>query len=137
MFHLRSIRPWFPLAAVCGLLCGLLCSPTPAGPIFDVTKMGHLSVKADGSTDVTDRLQLIIQRCPDGGTVYFPAGTYLISSSLNLSTACSMLGEKGRSVISTRPVDKRGFFVFVTRKSLKGLSFQSLVFEGGGIFLES
>ncbi|HKX31807.1 MAG TPA: glycosyl hydrolase family 28-related protein [Blastocatellia bacterium] len=111
--------------------------PTPAGPVFNVTQMGSLSVKPNDPSDSTDKLQAIIRQCPDGGTVYFPAGTYLITKSLDLTTACSMLGEKGRSIISTQPVDQRRFFVFVTRKNMQGLSFQRLVFEGGGIFLES
>ncbi|HKX26959.1 MAG TPA: glycosyl hydrolase family 28-related protein, partial [Blastocatellia bacterium] len=141
--RLHSTRPLIRLMMAVGLICSLVPgSPNRAAskrqsPIFKVTEMGHLSVKPDDPADSTDKLQAIIRRCSDGGTVYFPAGTYLISRSLEVSTACSMLGEKGRSVISTRPVDRRGFFVFVTQKSLTGISFQNLVFEGGGIFLES
>ena len=103
---------------------------------IDVTKMGSLSVKPDGSVDVTNKLQAIIQRCPDGGAVYFPPGVYPITKSLDVSTNCSMLGARGRSVISTRPVEKRGFFVFVNRKKMKKITFQGLVFEGGGVFFE-
>ncbi|HKX32957.1 MAG TPA: glycosyl hydrolase family 28-related protein, partial [Blastocatellia bacterium] len=110
--------------------------PAP-GDVLDVTNMGSLSVRPDDSADDTDNLQAIIEQCPDGGTVYFPAGTYLVSRSLDLKTSCSMLGERGRSILSTHPVEKRGFFVFVTRRSMDGISFQGLVFEGGGIFLES
>lgn len=119
-----------------GILFNSAKSSTPP-QVIDVTKVGNLSVRPNDPADVADKLQAIIKRCPDGGTVYFPPGTYIITKSLDISTTCSMLGEKGKSVISTRPVEKRGFFVFVTRKKMRGISFRRLVFEGGGIFLES
>jgi hypothetical protein len=129
--------------ATLGVFLSLSClAITPQGSgttqsnIIDVTKMGNLSVRPDGSADVTNKLQAIIQRCPDGGAVYFPPGVYPITKSLDISTNCSMLGVRGKSVISTRPVEKRGFYVFAARKKMKKISFRGLVFEGGGIFFE-
>jgi hypothetical protein len=137
MINARSFT--VPVMTLC-----LFCMATALGGggtaqsnVLDVTNMGVHSVRTDGSVDVTGKLQAIIQRCPDGGAVYFPPGVYPITKSLDISTNCSMLGARGKSVISTRPVNNRGFFVFVTRKRMKKISFRGLVFEGGGIFLES
>lgn len=43
--------------------------------------------KGDGSTDDTDAIQAAIDSLPDGGgTVYFPAGTYMISRIITVGT---------------------------------------------------
>ena len=137
MINARSFTA--PFVAL-GLFCMAITHEgggTAQNNVLDVTRMGKYSVKTDGSVDVTTKLQAIIQRCPDGGAVYFPPGVYPITESLDIPTNCSMLGERGKSVISTRPVEKRGFYAFVARKPVKKISFRGLVFEGGGICLQS
>src|SRR5262245_14565627 len=83
-----------PFAILC-LFCLTIAQGggTTQSNILDVTRMGRYSVRPDGSVDVTQKLQAIIERCPDGGAVYFPPGVYPITKSLDITTNCSMLGE--------------------------------------------
>lgn len=48
------------------------------GTVYDVTDYG---VVGDGATDDTEAINNVIAAAPEGSTVYFPDGTYLVSAS--------------------------------------------------------
>jgi len=52
----------------------------------------------DGSTDDTAAIQAAITATP-GGTVYFPAGTYIISAKIVANPAVSLLGNGSNSIV--------------------------------------
>jgi hypothetical protein len=57
---------------------------------YNVKKDG--TVKGDGTTDDTSALNTIIAAAPVGSTVYFPAGTYLVSAPIVYKSGCQYLG---------------------------------------------
>jgi hypothetical protein len=57
-------------------------SSTKIDTKYDVTSYG---AKGDGVMDDTSAIQRAITDLPAGGILYFPAGTYLVSSTLDLS----------------------------------------------------
>lgn len=66
-------------------------------PPIDVSSYG---AKGDGLTDDAEAIQRAIDARPAGGTITFPAGTYVISSPLHLTSNLSLVGSEGRSIIS-------------------------------------
>ena len=65
-------------------------------------KLQPYNATGNGSTDDTTAIQAALTAVPSGGgTVYFPAGTYIISSPLNLKSNTLVLGEGAASVLTT------------------------------------
>lgn len=58
-----------------------LYNPVPLATYTNVKDAAYRA-KGDGSTDDTSAIQAAINACSSGGTVFFPTGTYMISSSL-------------------------------------------------------
>lgn len=68
---------------------------------FNVMDYG---AKGDGTTDDTTAIQATMTAAANGGSVYFPAGTYIVSSTIILpANNCNIYGvNKGKSVISSK-----------------------------------
>lgn len=81
-----------------------------ANPLYNVRSMGALG---NGTSDDTAIIQTAIDACTaaGGGTVYFPAGTYLLKTWLLLKSNVRLLGEGASSVLyndkTNATVDKR------------------------------
>ncbi|MEK7637980.1 MAG: glycosyl hydrolase family 28-related protein, partial [Patescibacteria group bacterium] len=60
------------------------------GPYADVRAYG---AKGDGATDDTSAIQAAINSQTTGGEVYFPVGTYKITSTLNLRKSTRLIGQ--------------------------------------------
>jgi hypothetical protein len=70
----------------------------PVDPVISVKEYG---AKGDGSTDDTTAIQTAVTAIGTrgGGTLYFPKGTYLISSTISLVSKIRILGESKSSTI--------------------------------------
>src|SRR5947208_14541849 len=67
-----------------------------SGAVLNVKEFGAVG---DGVTDSTAAIQAAIAAIADGGTLYFPTGTYRVSSTIDLSSkqAVTVLGDSVRS----------------------------------------
>lgn len=84
-------------ATMTGTLTGPAFAPT-GRPWFDVKAYG---ATGDGATDDLTAIQSAVSAAvaAGGGTVYFPSGTYLVSSLITLSSDITLLGVPGSSHI--------------------------------------
>lgn len=58
----------------------------------------------DGSaTDDTSELQAAIDKVPEGGALYIPAGNYLVSSTLTINKSMSIFGDGNKTAIYYAP----------------------------------
>jgi hypothetical protein len=117
-----------------------------SGLFFNV-KASTYGAKGDGATDDTSAIQAAIDAANafPGGTVYFPGGTYRITTALNLKDRVSIQGASARSVSigidhasnnaisvaagTTQPIFIRG----VTILPLQSNSGKMLVVESGTV----
>lgn len=68
--------------------------------VCDLVSVKDFGAVGDGVADDTTEIQAAIDALPaGGGTVFFPAGTYLISTALAPSDGCRLLGVDTGSVI--------------------------------------
>jgi hypothetical protein len=70
----------------------------------------------NGIADDTAAIQLAIDYCisQNGRTLFFPQGTYIISSTINITDACELLGENLSSIIQTSASFSNGDAFYVT-----------------------
>ena len=109
--------------------------------MFDVTDYG---ATGNGTTDDTSAIQLAITAAQtaagssDGATVYFPAGKYLVTSTLTVAVhRVHILGESGKYVsqILFNPATAAGCFKFQNSTSsaiLYQSSIRGFTFVGAG-----
>jgi len=80
-----------------------LCVPVMAGPAGKAFNVADFGAKPDGETLCTEAIQDAVDQCAKngGGTVYFPAGTWLTGTiylkshvTLWLDSGCVLLGSK-------------------------------------------
>lgn len=120
---------------------GEIINSTFSGPwvpshSIDVTKYG---VVGDGVTDVTAALQKLIHDSPDGSLFYFPAGTYLVSKTIDFSslTLFGMLGDvtSGGDPASTIKSNVPGLTMISYVGDIRSLQVKNMAFAGppGGI----
>lgn len=69
--------------------------------------------KGDGTTDDTTAIQAVINGLPAaGGVVYFPAGTYKLSSALTVGTAVTLIGDGAlTSILHQTSTTSNGIFL--------------------------
>lgn len=100
----------------------MTCVGLHATPI-SVKRFG---AKGDAQTDDTKAIQQAIKAAGNGGTVAFPAGTYRISSALNLSKPIRLQGTDS-PVLTTSNAN------YVLEISANNIIITGLIFNGGGI----
>jgi hypothetical protein len=95
--------------------------------VFNVRELG---AKGDGKVDDTTAIQRAINAAPDGSTIYFPAGTYLVSDlQVNKRTGLSFTGEERKSVIR----QKTGAPRIATFTGCRDIVITKLAFDANGI----
>ncbi|MDO4847919.1 MAG: glycosyl hydrolase family 28-related protein [Clostridiaceae bacterium] len=96
----------------------------------------NINVVADGVSDDTAALQFCIDRAKDGGTVYFPDGTYLVSAALIFySNQTLKFDENARIRRSDKSVPlTRYLLASYSEKEWSGYSGTHNVVISGGIF---
>ena len=77
--------------------------------------------KGDGVTDDTQSLINAIEHIKlKGGTIYFPIGTYLISSKIKLYSNITLLGETNNTILKANS-DNYGFIIFGNNVEINNL----------------
>lgn len=99
-----------------------------AQTIIDVR---HFGAKGDGIADDTSEIQSAIDAAfaVGGGTVMFPAGTYNVSSTIELKTGCNMVGAGRASTIR----DSVGNRAIVDIHDATDILVADLAFTGSGV----
>jgi hypothetical protein len=77
---------------------------TVQGKLRDTVSVKDFGAVGDGVADDTAEIQAAVNSLGNGGDVYFPAGTYLISATITLSGAnTALVFAKGAKLIYTSP----------------------------------
>ena len=111
--------------------------PTP-----DQTQIGTATnartsggLKSDGVTENTATLQALLNSLPEGGSVYFPAGTYRISGPIRITKPVTLFGESG-TVFDCQGATQNVFTLTTTGSkspNLSGITINGLILEGPGV----
>lgn len=113
----------------------ILNGASVAGTFLNVTDYGAV---ADGTTDNSAAIQSAIDAAGNGGTVFFPAGTYRIKAHLNLKSGVTLLGDSQVSTkILQKDSDAHTSSTDVHHVTIKNLTFTGPgmnASNGGGIF---
>jgi len=93
----------------------------------------QFGAKGDGSTDDTGAIQNAINAAntAGGGPVYFPAGTYKISSALTLYNNITLAGD-GRAVTIIKQVTTTAHGLYWTGQNLQYVTVRDLQIQGPG-----
>ncbi|MFH1186992.1 MAG: glycosyl hydrolase family 28-related protein, partial [Candidatus Levyibacteriota bacterium] len=91
-------------------------------PVLNVKDFG---AKGDGSTDDTNIIRSIISTASKGTTVYFPSGTYVIRSTINLKSDVSLQGDGTSQTILTMPAQSSQTFI-MSGTSLSNVSISDM-----------
>ena len=73
--------------------------PAGSSPAGSYTNVRDFGAQGDGTSDDTRAIQAAIAAAPPGGTVWFPAGTYLVSKTLVLRRGSTYRGSNPESSI--------------------------------------
>jgi len=104
------------------LATGSTTARTLANRFADVVNVKDFGAVGDGVADDTVAIQAAINSIGSkGGLVYFPAGTYLVSSTITISKDKTYLQGQGNNSIITRNTDYGNTFVF-TGNTTTGLN---------------
>ena len=112
VFNIRVIRVL--VAVVILLLAGLSAASTSTF-VYDVRAFG---AKGDGKTLDTRAINKAIEAAAaaGGGTVNFPAGTYL-SVSIRLRSNITLQLDQGATILAANPVPGKSHTIFLSRMS--------------------
>jgi polygalacturonase len=98
-----------------------------AGKIVNVAAFG---ARGDGVKDDTAAIQAAINAASAGSTIYFPAGTYLVSGLiLERRSGLSLAGEGHQSIIQ----QKAGGSRLLTCNACRDIAIEKLTFDANGI----
>jgi len=119
-----------PAEAVPLNLLGLPASG-PGAPI-NVLQYGAVG---DGIADDTAAIAAAIAACPSGGTVYFPTGTYKITSGFSITQPINILGAGAStsfsgSVLSCSSLGSNSIFKVTTTVFTPGFTFKNFSVQG-------
>lgn len=96
-------------------------------PYFNVQDYG---ATGDGVHDDTTNIQsAIVAAAIIGGTVFFPSGTYLITTALTMYTAVSLLGVGSEATIITQSSTAQGALVGT---DIASVTISGILFDGPG-----
>lgn len=108
------------------------------GNILNVKTYGALG---DGTTNDTAAIQAALTALSSGGSLFFPAGTYIISASLVPNNGTEMLGEGGGStVIATAigsVINAAVGHGFIQATDLQNFKIRGIKFNGRGTWTAS
>ena len=107
------------------LILALLSSPTAYGQSVSVMNFG---AKGDGVTDDTAALQNAITST-GSGTLNFPAGTYVVSATLNLLSNVTYSSSSGARLITSN----RAPILALPWANASDITISGLTFDGGGV----
>lgn len=95
--------------------------------LYNVKELG---AKGDGVSDDTAAIQRVINAAPDGATIYFPVGTYVVANlQVKNRTGLSFMGEERTSVIKQRSGASR----IATFTGVRDIVITKLAFDANGI----
>ena len=101
---------------------------TPAKPtaVFSVANYG---TKADGTTNDSAAIQSAVEACNEagGGTVYFPAGTYLIHTAVVIYGNVRLQGEPGAKLLRNSATTAS----VITASNVSEIIIEDLAVDGG------
>lgn len=104
-------------------------SPEPSGPRVNVRDYG---TKADGVTDDTAAIRAAIAAAPNGATIYFPTGTYVLDSlEVKSRTGLRFEGDGFASILKRPP--RLGNTRIATFVSTTNITIANLAFDENGI----
>ncbi len=99
------------------------------GGIFNVMDYAGGATINDGATDASTAIQAALDAANAvGGTVYFPAGTYIISAAIDVANYGKFKGEAGKSIIC-QTTASTPLFQHVSAANVEQLIFEGLVFD--------
>ncbi|SOD30557.1 Pectate lyase superfamily protein [Variovorax sp. YR752] len=105
--------------------------------LADVVSVKDFGAKGDGSTDDTAAIQAAINSFSSGGTLYFPAGTYMISSQLN-STVNGLVFEGAgylASIIKITSPTATSLNITGWNSGVESMGFDSTVTRTNGFYI--
>ncbi len=126
MFHPKSLSLLLPFAAALALVAF-----TAQAATVDVTAYGAIP---NGSTDATAAIQSAINASAAGDTVYFPSGTYVISSAITFVSNRNYAGVYAGQVTSILKQTAANAFCGATQYDAgAAINIVGLTFQNGGI----
>jgi parallel beta-helix repeat protein len=97
------------------------------GKVYNVKDLG---ANGDGASDDTASIQRAVNAAPDGSTIFFPAGTYVVANfHVKNRSGLSLVGEGQRSLIK----QKRGAERIATFDGSRDIVITKLAFDANGI----
>lgn len=103
----------------------------------DVLSVKQFGAKGDGSTDDTAAILLAIANMTPGGKLYFPTGTYKVSSEIELDVHGIYFGDYIGTIIKTTHASDHIFNVSSGAVTIRDMSFDSFTTRTGGAFIYS
>jgi len=107
--HVRPLRTLILSSAiVAATACNMSVSNISQAPAFERFNVRSFGATGDGHTQDTRAINAaILAAAEHGGTVYFPAGTYL-SFSIHLKSNVAIYLDRGATVLAARPASGTG-----------------------------
>lgn len=100
-------------------------------------------VVGDGKTDDTEALQRLLDNWPEDCTLFFPAGTYLISKPLKIRSGTSLVGEPAKNGVGgsvIKAAKSMDYLIGAAGAKISSAVYMNLTFDGnrsGGCKLNS
>lgn len=93
-----------------------------------MTDVKTYGAKGDGITDDTTAIQNAINSLTNGGTLFFPAGTYILSTGINLKSNIHLKGTKGTIL---KVADScTGYYGLLNIVSVQNVTISDLTIDG-------
>lgn len=105
----------------------------PALPAGAVNVMDH-GAAGDGETDDTAAVEAAIAAVSEGSVVYFPKGTYKLSSEVEMKKGVAYMGAQSNSILTQSTA---GLYCFVkTASDPTDITIRNLTFDKGGVKID-